>query len=100
MDAVSTTNLESVARGLTGYKVALAAAILAVYISVYSASIGLLAGFVFLIPANGFTAAALQFFPDTWAVTTAMTSSLGTAAILKTLDTWRAATGAMVRAAS
>lgn len=83
-----------------GYKVALAASILAVYLTVYGVSVGLLSGFVALIPANGFTAQALQFFPDSWAVTTAATASLGTAAILKTLDTWKAATGAMVRVAS
>ena len=80
-----------------GYKVAIAGAILSVYTACYVAILALLAGLSAAIPANNFTAIALQFFPDAWAVNTAVSSSLGTAALLKTLDTWRSATTAITK---
>jgi hypothetical protein len=83
-----------------GYKVALAGAILTVYLAVYAGSVAVLAGFGALIPSNPFTAGALQFFPDSWAVNTAMSASLGTAALMRTFAFWRGSVENMVKAAS
>ena len=82
-----------------GYRVALAGAVLACYATVFAVIAGALAAVNALIPVNPFTAMSLQFFPDSWAVSTAATASLGTAAVVRSIEFWREAMGAVTRVA-
>lgn len=83
-----------------GYKIALAFAVLAVYSTIYGVATVALSGLVATIPQSGFTAQALQFFPDTWAVSTAASASLGTAAVMRSIELWRQAVGAISQVSS
>lgn len=76
-----------------GYKVALVAAVVAMYTACWGAVLVLLVAAKSALPSSPFSGAAMQFFPSTHAVTSGASLYLGTLATLKWWQYFRLAFG-------
>lgn len=74
-----------------GYKLAVAASVLTMYVTVFGALALAISGLLALIPVNPFTTLGMQFLPDAWAIKTGVTASLGSAVVVRSLDLWKGA---------
>lgn len=83
-----------------GYKVALVAAVVAMYTGCWVAILALLAAAKTMLPATPFTAVALQFFPSASTVTSGASLYLGTLATLKWWQYFRLAFGVAAKVGS
>ncbi len=72
-----------------GYNVALVAAVVTVYLTIFAALVAAISALTLLIPVSPFPPYVLQFFPSRAAIATAATAYWGTAATLMAYGYWK-----------